>query len=76
MQKQKIEYNSNVDALVAVSKRLSQQESKYQMSSENFFDSYSKGNLGDTVDFVEWSNDYQHFLAIRSGLEKQLKHVA
>ncbi len=76
MQTQKIEYNSNVDALVAVAKRLSQHESKYQMSSENFFDTYSKGNLDDTVDFVEWSNDYQHFLAIRSGLEKQLKHGA
>lgn len=32
--------------------------------------------VSDDIDFVEWSNDYQHYLAIRLELEKQLENVA
>jgi len=32
--------------------------------------------VSDDIDFVEWSNDYQHYLAIRHELEKQLENVA
>jgi len=32
------------------------------MSSEEFFDKYSKGKMNDDIEFVEWSNDYQHYL--------------
>ena len=34
------------------------------------------GKGPDDIDFVEWSNDYQHYLAIRLELEKQLENVA
>ena len=76
MQKQTIKYDSALDALVAVAKRLSTYEERYSTSSEEFYDKYSKGNLEDTIDFVEWSNDYQHYLTIRQGLEKHLQNVA
>jgi tRNA A37 threonylcarbamoyladenosine biosynthesis protein TsaE len=76
MRKQRSEYDSPVDALVAVSKRLSVYEDRYRMESEAFFDKYCKGQLDDSVDFVEWSNDYQHYMAIRLEIEKQLQHVA
>ena len=76
MRKQRSEYDSPIDALVAVSKGLSVYEDGHQMTSEDFFDKYSKGYLDDSVDFVEWSNDYQHYMAIRFEIEKQLQHVA
>ena len=38
MRKQTIEYTSPLDALVAVTKRLSTYESQQQMDSEEFFD--------------------------------------
>ena len=76
MRKQRSEYDSPVDALVAVSKRLSVYEDRYRMESEAFFDKFRKGQLDDSVDFVEWSNDYQHYMAIRLEIEKQLQHVA
>jgi hypothetical protein len=75
MRKQTIEYDSPVDALVAIAKRLSVYEGRYQMASEEFFDKFSKGQSEDSEDFVEWANDYQHYMAIRREIEAQLQHV-
>ncbi len=76
MRKQRNQYDSLVDALAAVLKRLSVFENRYKMQSEDFFDEFSKGQLNDSADFVEWSNDYQHYLAIRMEIERQISHVA
>jgi hypothetical protein len=76
MRKERNEYNSPVDALVTIAKRLSIYETRHGMSSEDFFNKYEKGFTEDSVDFVEWSNDYRHYLAIRTEIEKHLRHVA
>ena len=76
MQKIVTKYDTSLDALVAVTKRLSSYENRFQMSSEEFFDLYSKGQKEDNIEFVEWSNDYQHYLEIRFSIEKKLKNVA
>ncbi|MGF1516764.1 MAG: antitoxin TumA [Nodosilinea sp.] len=76
MQKQTIEYTSPLDALVAVAKRLSLYESRQQLTSEDFFNQYSQGQLGDEARFVEWANDYRHYLALRQELEERLTYAA
>ncbi len=76
MRKERNEYNSPVDALVTIAKRLSIYETRHVMSSEDFFNQYEKGLMEDSVDFVEWSNDYRHYLAIRTEIKKHLRHVA
>ncbi|MDM8525454.1 hypothetical protein QUF80_18965 [Desulfococcaceae bacterium HSG8] len=76
MQKRRIEYDSPVDALIAITKRLTGYETRYSMVSEEFFDKYRKGLTEDTGDFVDWSNDYQHYMAIRNDIERQLKNAA
>ncbi|MCR4319220.1 MAG: hypothetical protein NUV74_02650 [Candidatus Brocadiaceae bacterium] len=76
MRKQRIEYDSPVDALVAIAKRLSIFETRYRMASEEFFDKFSKGQSEDSEDFVEWANDYQHYVAIRREIEVHVQHVA
>ena len=76
MKKQRIEYDSHIDALVAVSKRLSVLEERNRRSSEDFYNDFQKGNLNDSEEFIEWSNDYQHYLSLRLDLEKQIKHVS
>ena len=76
MQKIRVEYDSSLSALVAISKRLSWSEKQHDMASEEFYDRYSKGLLDDTVEFVEWANDYRHYLAVYKTLEKRLRHVA
>lgn len=76
MRKQINVYDSSIDALVAVSKRLSVLEDRYHMKSEDFYDKFGKGQLEDSIDFVEWANDYQHYLAIRYDIENQISNVA
>lgn len=76
MRKQRIEYDSPVDALVAITKRLSGYEDRYRISSEEFFDKFCKGQMEDSVDFVEWANDYQHYITIKLEIERQLQHVS
>lgn len=76
MRKQTIQYTSPLDALVAVAKRLSRYEIDAQMDSEEFFYQYSQGNLGDDVIYVEWANDYRHYLALRQNIEAKLSHAA
>ncbi len=76
MLKQRIQYTSPLDALIAVSKRLSLYEDKQGINSEDFFDQYTKGELSDNVIFVEWANDYRHYLSLRQEIEQRLSHAA
>ena len=76
MQKQISKYDSPLDALIAVTKRLSIFEGRYRMATEDFFDKFSRGQMEDSIDFIEWSNDYQHYLAIRFEIEKQIQNAA
>lgn len=76
MKKNRIEYDTNLDALVAISKRLSFLENQYNMTSEDFYDKYSKGGLNDSIEMIEWANEYQHYLSVYRNLEKLLKNVA
>ena len=64
MRKQIVEYTSPLDALVAIAKQLNIYEIKYQMDSEEFFTKYTQGETSDDEDFIEWSGNYQHYLAI------------
>jgi hypothetical protein len=75
MRKVKIEYDSRVDALVAVSKRLSIYEGRNKMGSEDFYDRFVKGQTEDSEEFVEWANDYQHYLALREEVESKIRHA-
>ena len=76
MQKHTMQYTSPLDALVVVTKRLSLYENQQHMDSETFFDQYSRGQLSDDIVFVEWANDYRHYLALRQELEQRLHDVA
>jgi hypothetical protein len=75
MRKVRIEYDSRVDALVAVSKRLSIYEARNKMGSEEFFDKFAKGQTEDSEDFVEWANDYQQYLALRQEVDSKVRHA-
>ena len=76
MKKQRVEYDSSLDALIAVAKRLSSYESKYKITSEEFYNSFSKGELEDSEDYIEWANDYRHYVSVRRDIEDQLHNVA
>jgi hypothetical protein len=76
MRKQTIQYSSPLDALIEITKRLSILESQHNMASEEFFNRYSQGKMPDDAEFVEWANDYRHYLHLHRELDAKLKHVA
>ena len=76
MRKQIIEYTSSLDALIALAKQLSVYEAQYNMESDEFFTQYSQGKTTDDEVFVEWANNYQHYLTIHQDVENRLKNVA
>lgn len=45
------------------------------MASEEFFNRYTQGQLDDDILFIEWANDYRHYLDIRQDLENKLTHA-
>ncbi len=76
MRKQTVTYSTSLDALIAVAKRLSGYESREKMDSEQFFDQYCRGRQSDDAVFVEWANDYRHYLELRYELERKLENAA
>lgn len=76
MKKQTILYTSKLDALIAIAKRLSLYESQQKMDSEEFFYQYNQGLLSDDILFIEWANDYQHYIALHQELSEKLNYVA
>ena len=71
MSKRTITYLSPLDALIAVAKRLSIYENQHKLDSEEFFHQYRQGKTSDEIEFIEWANDYQHYLALRLEVEQQ-----
>jgi hypothetical protein len=43
-------------------------EQEYQLSSEQFYQQFKGGKLGDEIDFVEWSAFYQMWCALQERL--------
>ncbi len=76
MRKQTIQYTSPLDALIAIAKRLSVYENQYHQNSEDFYHQYNQGLLSDDVIFIEWANDYRHYVALHQELEQKLNDVA
>jgi hypothetical protein len=76
MQKQRIEYRTPLDALIAITKRLSLYENRQQMTSAEFFDRYNRGELPDDLEMVEWAADYRQFLGLRQDVEQRLQNAA
>ncbi len=75
MLKQRIEYSSPLDALIAVTKRLSLYENRQHMTSAEFFDRYNRGELSDDREMIEWAIDYRQFLGLRQEVESQLQET-
>ena len=46
--------------------RLKSFEEKYQMLSENFYQHFQAGELGDSIDFFEWNTYYEMLNAHQS----------
>ena len=70
MKKITIQFDSQLDALIALAKRLAKFENRFNLASENFFDRFTKGYIEDSEEYTEWANDYRHYLSIRRELSQ------
>ena len=55
--------------LAGLQERLRPFETRYQMSSEDFYRRFRAGALGDAMELVEWSVFYEMWDAVRARLE-------
>ena len=55
--------------LAEIQERLRPFEAQHQMSSEAFYQRFRTGELGDAMDFVEWSVFYEMWQSVRERLE-------
>jgi hypothetical protein len=55
--------------LKELQERLRAFEAQYQLSSQEFYQRFRAGELGDAVDFVEWSIFYEMAESVRERLE-------
>lgn len=76
MRKQAVQSDTPLDALLAVARRLSRYEAEFGIDTEEFFAKYSKGEMGDDARVIDWANDYRHYVALRSAVDKKLHEAA
>jgi hypothetical protein len=58
--------------LTGLEKRLREFETQYRMSSDDFFQRFQRGELGDSADFFEWSACYDMCRSVHDRLETLL----
>ena len=76
MKKITVQFDSQLDALVALAKRLAKFENRFNLASEDFFTRFTKGHIEDSEEYAEWANDYRHYLSIRRELVHRLHNAA
>jgi hypothetical protein len=45
--------------------KLKKFENQYQMSSQNFYQKFQNGELGDSIDFFEWNTYYEMLTQVK-----------
>ena len=56
--------------IAQLSRELERFETNYKMSSEQFYQKFEAGELGDDGDFFEWSSLYENVLLYKKRLEE------
>ena len=47
-------------------------EQKYGMTSEQFYEKFSRGEMGDDMDVIDWAGSYEGYLWAKEKIEKKL----
>ncbi|MGL4503016.1 MAG: hypothetical protein ACRC78_18285 [Planktothrix sp.] len=65
---------SEITQLLDLEQRLQTYEKQYQMSSDNFYQRFRSGELGDSPDFFEWSVYYEMWQNAYNQTDKIIAH--
>lgn len=66
---QALDKNFSLDDFVQLIRELTQLETKYQLSSSEFFTKFEQGKMGDDMEFMRWANKYEIYQEIKAEME-------
>jgi len=61
-----------VDDFVTVVRSLAQYEQKYGMESQEFYERFQQGEMGDAPDFMRWATQYEIYQELKQDLDQVL----
>ena len=62
-----------IDDLIELTRELVQMEIKYKMSSDEFYKKFQKGEMGDSMEIMEWATSFEMQKSLKQGLESIVK---
>ncbi|MEK9162039.1 MAG: hypothetical protein AAB261_01955 [Chloroflexota bacterium] len=66
-----------IDDLIDLTREMVHLEIKYKMSSEEFYQKFNKGEMGDRMEIMHWVGTYEMYKRLKQKLEKIVqKHYA
>jgi hypothetical protein len=71
-----IESTSPVDALIVTVERLTRFEEKFGVKTQEFYEKFMRGEMGDAKDYIAWAGTYEVFLRQKRRLEVTLMNTA
>ncbi len=71
-----IEKDEAQQKLTELGQRLQAYEIQYQLSSSEFYRRFQAGEMGDEMDFVEWSIFYEMYVSVQKRLETLQQQLA
>lgn len=65
-----------IDDLLELAAELRAFESQYGMASDEFFEKFNAGQIGDDIDFFDWNASYRMYVSLRRSIETALIRAA
>ncbi len=65
---------TSLDDLIELTRELAQMEIKYRMPSDEFYQKFRKGEMGDSMEIMEWATSFEMHKGLKLGLESIVKN--
>jgi hypothetical protein len=60
---------SSLDDFVQIVQDLTRLEMRHQLDSEEFFNRFQQGKMGDEMEFIRWANKYEIYQEMKADME-------
>lgn len=64
-----LEEPSPLEDFIQLVRDLTQFELQYKLGSEEFFDRFQRGEMGDRIEFMRWANKYEIYQEMKANME-------
>lgn len=70
-----VEAYDPLEELLRLEREFAEIEKTYQMSSEDFYQRYQAGEMGDDMVFIHWAGKYTLYLRLKRAISNSLKQI-